>query len=87
VTLSSNQTPCGEQTSRAAGLGKIPQAGVEKDRPGAKRARMMDVLSALIPVVVVGGAVIYGVVKLLRSDAAGLRSRSEPSDKDENSSS
>ncbi len=48
---------------------------------------MMDVLSALIPVVVVGGAVIYGVVKLLRSDAAGLRSRSEPEDKDENSSS
>jgi hypothetical protein len=46
---------------------------------------MMDVLSALIPVVVVGGAVIYGVVKLLRSDAAGLRSRSEPPEKDDNS--
>ncbi|MBB5140306.1 hypothetical protein HNP84_010073 [Thermocatellispora tengchongensis] len=34
---------------------------------------MMDVLSALIPPAVVGGAFIYGVVKLLRSEAAGRR--------------
>lgn len=34
---------------------------------------MNDVLSALIPPVVVGGAFIYGAVKLLRSEAAGRR--------------
>ncbi|NUW32546.1 hypothetical protein HTZ77_14050 [Nonomuraea sp. SMC257] len=33
-----------------------------------------DVLSALIPPVVVGGAFIFGVVKLWRSEAAGRRS-------------
>lgn len=32
-----------------------------------------DVLSALIPPVVVGGAFIFGAVKLLRSEAAGRR--------------
>lgn len=34
---------------------------------------MSNVLSALIPPVVVGSAFIYGVVKLLRSEAAGRR--------------
>jgi len=38
----------------------------------------MEVLSALIPPVVAGGAFVFGVVKLLRSEAAGLRSRREP---------
>lgn len=43
---------------------------------------MSDVLSALIPPVVVGGAFIYGVVKLLRSEAAGRRptKRRDPSE-------
>lgn len=40
----------------------------------------MEVLSALIPSAVVGGAFVFGVVKLLRSEAAGLRSRREPDD-------
>jgi hypothetical protein len=34
---------------------------------------MYAVLSALIPPAVVGGAFIFGVVKLLRSEAAGRR--------------
>lgn len=34
---------------------------------------MNEVLSALIPPVVVGGAFIYGVVKVLRSEAVGRR--------------
>jgi hypothetical protein len=34
---------------------------------------LTDVLSALIPPVVVGGAFIFGVVKLVRSEAAGRR--------------
>lgn len=42
---------------------------------------MSEVLSALIPPLVVGAAVVYGVVKLLRSDAAGLRGRREPDEK------
>jgi hypothetical protein len=32
-----------------------------------------DVLSALIPPLVVGGAFIFGVVKLVRSEGAGRR--------------
>lgn len=36
---------------------------------------MLDVMSALIPPAVVGGAFIFGVVKLLRSDAAGWRAK------------
>ncbi|GGP98034.1 hypothetical protein GCM10010140_30220 [Streptosporangium pseudovulgare] len=47
--------------------------GPQKVTHGAERGRMNDVLSALIPPVVVGGAFIYGVVKLLRSEAAGRR--------------
>lgn len=39
---------------------------------------MSDVLSALIPPVVVGGAFIYGVVKVLRSEAAGRRPAKRP---------
>jgi hypothetical protein len=35
---------------------------------------LTDVLSALIPPVVVGGVFIFGVVKLLRSEAVGRRS-------------
>ena len=46
--------------------------------PPAGASRMMDIITALTPVVVVGAAVIYGVVKLVRSDEAGLRSRVEP---------
>ncbi|MGN9843005.1 hypothetical protein ACTMTI_33270 [Nonomuraea sp. H19] len=34
---------------------------------------LTDVLSALIPPAVVGGAFIFGVVKLVRSEAAGRR--------------
>lgn len=34
---------------------------------------MYDVLSALTPPVVVGGAFIFGVVKLLRSEGVGRR--------------
>ncbi|MFI0420158.1 MULTISPECIES: hypothetical protein [Spongiactinospora] len=34
---------------------------------------MMDVLSALLPPVVVGAAFIYGIVKLVRSEAAARR--------------
>lgn len=48
-----------------------------KPRPLWRRGRMQavtDVLSALIPPVVVGGAFIFGVVKLWRSEAAGRRS-------------
>ncbi|GAB2448186.1 hypothetical protein GCM10027187_14240 [Streptosporangium sandarakinum] len=47
--------------------------GPQKVTHAAERGRMNDVLSALIPPVVVGGAFIYGVVKLLRSEAAGRR--------------
>jgi hypothetical protein len=47
---------------------------------------MMDIITALTPVVVVGAAVIYGVVKLVRSDAAGLRSRGEPPENDKSES-
>ncbi|GIH23719.1 hypothetical protein Aph01nite_20290 [Acrocarpospora phusangensis] len=39
---------------------------------------MTEVISALIPPLLVGAAVVYGVLKLLRSDAAGLRRRREP---------
>lgn len=39
---------------------------------------MTEVLSALIPSVVAAGAVVYGIVKLVRSDAAGLRTAREP---------
>jgi hypothetical protein len=35
---------------------------------------MYDVLSALIPPAVVGGAFVYGAFKLLRSEGAGRRS-------------
>jgi hypothetical protein len=42
---------------------------------------MTEVLSALIPSVVVAGAVVYGIVKLVRSDAAGLRTAREPREK------
>jgi hypothetical protein len=43
---------------------------------------LTDVLSALIPPVVVGGAFIFGVVKLVRSEAAGRRPKAqEPSEK------
>lgn len=39
---------------------------------------LTDVLSALIPPAVVGGAFIFGVVKLLRSEAvAGRRNRED----------
>jgi hypothetical protein len=42
---------------------------------------MYDVLSALIPPAVVGGAFIFGVVKLLRSEAAGRRPKqSDPAE-------
>ena len=43
---------------------------------------MMDIITALTPVVVVGAVVIAGVVKLVRSDAAGLRSRTDPAEND-----
>jgi hypothetical protein len=39
---------------------------------------MYDVLSALIPPAVVGGAFIFGVVKLLRSEAVGRRPAKRP---------
>ncbi|MBB2912542.1 hypothetical protein FHS43_003825 [Streptosporangium becharense] len=39
---------------------------------------MYDVLSALIPPAVVGGAFIFGVVKLLRGEAAARRSGKQP---------
>ncbi len=39
---------------------------------------MYDVLSALIPPAIVGGAFIFGVVKLLRSEAAGRRPAKRP---------
>lgn len=39
---------------------------------------MIEVLSALIPSAVVAGAVAYGIVKLVRSEAAGLRAAPEP---------
>ncbi|SDH79294.1 hypothetical protein SAMN05421505_1233 [Sinosporangium album] len=43
---------------------------------------MPEVLEALIPPVVVGGAFIYGVVKLVRSEAAGRRpNRGDEGDK------
>jgi hypothetical protein len=42
--------------------------------PGPDRGRMYDVLSALIPPAVVGGAFVYGAFKLLRSEGAGRRS-------------
>lgn len=45
---------------------------------GAERGRMYDVLSALIPPAVVGGAFIFGVVKLLRGEAAARRSGKQP---------
>lgn len=42
---------------------------------------LTDVLSALIPPVVVGGAFIFGVVKLVRSEAlGGRRNREDPVD-------
>jgi hypothetical protein len=43
---------------------------------------LTDVLSALIPPVVVGAAFIFGVVKLVRSEAAGRRPN--PQDQAEN---
>ncbi|MDP9864404.1 MULTISPECIES: hypothetical protein [Streptosporangium] len=52
--------------------------GLQNVTPGAERGRMSDVLSALIPPVVVGGAFIYGVVKVLRSEAAGRRPAKRP---------
>ncbi|MEV6980138.1 hypothetical protein AB0M95_02580 [Sphaerisporangium sp. NPDC051017] len=42
---------------------------------------MSDVLSALIPPSVVAAVVIVAVVKLLRSEAAGLRQAAEPQEK------
>ncbi|GAA3696685.1 hypothetical protein GCM10022224_073060 [Nonomuraea antimicrobica] len=51
-----------------------------KPRKPWRRGRMealTDVLSALIPPVVVGGAFIYGVVKLVRSEAVGGRRNRE----------
>ncbi|GAA0421489.1 hypothetical protein GCM10010160_56690 [Acrocarpospora corrugata] len=39
---------------------------------------MTETISALIPPLLVGAAVVYGVVKLVRSDASGLRGRREP---------
>ncbi len=41
---------------------------------------MMDIITALTPVVVVGAAVVYAIVKLVRSDEAGLRTRAEPAE-------
>jgi hypothetical protein len=42
---------------------------------------LTDVLSALIPPAVVGGAFIFGVVKLVRSEAlGGRRNREDPVD-------
>lgn len=41
---------------------------------------MTEVISALIPPLLVGAAVVYGVVKLVRSEAAGLRGRREPAE-------
>jgi hypothetical protein len=43
---------------------------------------LTDVLSALIPPAVVAGAFIFGLVKFLRSDAAGRRPKGqEPAEK------
>lgn len=43
---------------------------------------LTDVLSALIPPVVVGGAFIFGVVKLVRAEGPGRRpKRQEPVEK------
>lgn len=52
--------------------------GPQKATHGAERGRMYDVLSALIPPAVVGGAFIFGVVKLLRSEAVGRRPAKRP---------
>ncbi|GAA1746658.1 hypothetical protein GCM10009734_62830 [Nonomuraea bangladeshensis] len=38
---------------------------------------LTDVLSALIPPVVVGGAFIFGVVKLVRHEGAGRRPKAQ----------
>lgn len=54
----------------------VDKAPIETPGPLWRRGRMQaltDVLSALIPPVVVGGAFIFGVVKLVRSEAAGRR--------------
>jgi hypothetical protein len=47
--------------------------GPQNAIPGPERGRMYDVLSALIPPAVVGGAFVYGAFKLLRSEAASRR--------------
>lgn len=43
-----------------------------------------DVLSALIPPVVVGGAFIFGAVKLLRSEGAGRRANRQDQAENQN---
>jgi len=43
--------------------------------------QMTEVLSALIPSAVVAAAVVWAVLKLVRSDAAGLRTRPQDRDK------
>lgn len=43
-----------------------------------------DVLSALIPPVVVGGAFIYGVMKLLRSEGAARRANRQDQQQNHN---
>ncbi|WP_344932916.1 hypothetical protein [Sphaerisporangium flaviroseum] len=48
---------------------------------------MNDVLSALIPPAVVAAVVIIGVVKLMRSEAAGRRQEAEASEKSPEASS
>ncbi|GAA3543913.1 hypothetical protein GCM10022419_025140 [Nonomuraea rosea] len=56
-----------------------------KPRQPWRRGRMeavTDVLSALIPPLVVAGAFIFGVVKLVRSEGAGRRPN--PQDQAEN---
>lgn len=68
--------------------GRVPASGsrhislAQKAIHGAERGRMYEVLSALIPPAVVGGAFIYGVVKLVRSEAAGRRpaKQADPAD-------
>ncbi|MDH2425876.1 hypothetical protein [Sphaerisporangium sp. TRM90804] len=48
---------------------------------------MNDVLSALIPPMVVTAVVIYAVVKLVRSEAEARRRAAEPADKSSEASS
>ncbi|GGO25894.1 hypothetical protein GCM10010116_51980 [Microbispora rosea subsp. aerata] len=71
--------PAGEEAGGLATPSEFPR--VHLMTPRHERGRMTEVLSALIPSAVVAGAVVYGIVKLVRSDAAGLRTAREPREK------